>query len=52
MAIAVSVRCKDGCDLYKGQLRTIMVLWWLQELAVDHKGGFCGLSVSHRLRVL
>ena len=27
-----------------------MVLWWIQGLADDHTGGFCGYSVWHRLQ--
>ena len=52
MATMVSVRCKESCDGYRGQLRTNMALWWLQGLPFKHKDGFCGHSVRHRLRVL
>ena len=48
----VSVRPKESCDGYRGQLRTNLVLWWLPGLPIDHKDGFSGLSVRHRLRVL
>ena len=27
-----------------------MGLWWLHGLAEDHKGGFCGHLVGHRLQ--
>ena len=52
VATMVSVRSKESCDGYRGQLRTNMVLWWLQGLPIDHKDGFCGHSVRQRLRVL
>ena len=52
VASIVSVRCKESCDGNRGQLRTNMVLWWLQGLPIDHKDGFCGHSIRHRLRVL
>ena len=52
MATMVSVRRKESYGGYGGQLRTNMVLWWLQRLPIDHKDGFCGHSVRHRLRVL
>ena len=52
MATIVSVRRKEPCDGYRGQLRTNMVLLWLQGLPIDHKDGFYGHSVRHRLRVL
>ena len=42
MATMVSVRRKESCDGYRGQLRTYMVLWWLQGLPIDHKDAFCG----------
>ena len=45
MATAVSVNRIGCCDTYNlGQ--------YLHELAQDHKGGFRGFSVRHRLRVL
>ena len=52
LATIVSVRRKESCDGYMGQLRANMVLLWLQGLPIDHKDGFCGHSVRHRLRVL
>ena len=36
------------CDGYMGRLRTTRVLWWLQLLAEDDKGGFCGQWGRHR----
>ena len=42
MATMVSICRKESCDGYRGQLRTNMVLWWLQGLPIDHKDGFCG----------
>ena len=47
MATMVSVRRKESCDGYKGQLRTYMVLWWIKGLPIDHKDVFCGHSVRH-----
>ena len=44
MATVISIRRKECCDGYRGQLRTNMVLLWLHKLAEDHKGGFCGHS--------
>ena len=52
LATMVSVRRKGSCDGYRGQLRTNMLLLWLQGLSIDHKDGFIGYSVRHRLRVL
>ena len=52
MATMVSVQRKESCDGYRGQLGTNMVPWWLQGFPIDHKDGFCGPSVRHRLRVL
>ena len=52
LATMVSVRRKESCDGYRGQLSTNMVLWWLQGLPIDNHDGFCGHSVRHRLRVL
>ena len=52
MATMVRVQRKESCDGNRGQLRISMVLWWLQGLPIDHKDGFCGHSVRHRLRVL
>ena len=52
MATMVRVQRKESCDGYMGQLRTNMVLRWLQGLPFDHNDGFCGHSVRHRLRVL
>ena len=40
----------ECCDCFRGQLRTIMALWWLHGLVEDHKGGFCDHSVRHRLQ--
>ena len=48
----VSIRRKESFDGYRGQLRTNMVLWWLQGLHIVHKDGFCGHSVRHGFRVL
>ena len=48
----VSVRRKESCDGYRGQLRTNMVPSWLHGFPIDQKDGFCGHSVRHRLRVL
>ena len=52
MATMVCIQRKESCDGYRDQLRTNMVLWCLQGLPIDHKDGFCGYSVRHRLRVL
>ena len=30
------------CDGYRDRLRTARVLWWLQQLKEDGKGGFYG----------
>ena len=38
----VGVRRKGFYDGYRSQLRTNMVLLWLQGLPIDHKDGFCG----------
>ena len=48
--LSVRVGRKEYCDYLRGQLRTIMALWWLQGLVEDHKGGLCGHSVRHRLQ--
>ena len=42
VATIVSVRRKGSCDGDRDQLRTNMVLWWLQGLPIDHIDGFCG----------
>ena len=49
LATMVSTCRKVSCDGYRGQLRINMVLFWLQELSEDHKGGFCGHKVRHGL---
>ena len=45
VATAVSV----GRSVYRGQLRSIREMWWLQGLAKNHKS-FCDHSVGHRLQ--
>ena len=50
MAALVRVGRKECCDFFMDQLGINMVVWWLHGLAEDHKGGFCGHSVRHRLQ--
>ena len=48
--LPVRVGRQEFRDCFRGQLRTIMTLCWLHGLAEDHKGGFCGYLVRHRLQ--
>ena len=42
VATGVGLGYKGCCGGYRGKMRTSRVLWWIQGLAEDSKGGFCG----------